>query len=112
MIVLGIIMGSYLTVYYLSEETVSITVHDKERATQGSGQQITSKYIVYAVDETFENTDEVIYFKFNSMDLQRQLVKGNSYKVKVIGWRIPFLSMTRNIISITDTLNNDNILCN
>jgi len=50
--------------------------------------------------EVFENTDDLFYFKFNSSDVQNELKVDNSYTVKVIGFRVPFLSMHRNILSV------------
>ncbi|HHX70455.1 MAG TPA: DUF1523 family protein [Gallicola sp.] len=51
-------------------------------------------------DEVFENEDEFIRLKFNSSDVQNKLKVDSTYTVRVIGWRIPFLSTYRNIIEI------------
>jgi hypothetical protein len=94
-----VFLFGYPTVYYLSSETVEITVKDKERITTGSGENISSKFIIYLENEVFENTDSWLFFKFNSADYQNKLEVGETYKVEVVGWRVPFLSMHRNVVS-------------
>jgi len=93
----------YSTAYVKSIQTIEITVKDKERITSGSGESLSSKFIVYTEDEVFENTDSWLFFKFNSSDFQNKLDRGNTYTVKVAGWRIPFLSYYRNIVKIENT---------
>lgn len=86
----------YPFAYHSSSEMVTITVVDKEKTI--SNKQ--SKYLIFGEDEVFENTDSYIFWKFDSSDLYRDLEKGESYRVKVSGWRVPFLSMYRNIVEI------------
>lgn len=105
-LVIILLLLVYPVSYKMSSETIRITVEEKERITVGSGESISGKFIVYAKayyndgpeSEVFENTDSFLFLKFNSADMQQSLKKGNSYRVKVAGWRIPFLSMYRNII--------------
>ncbi len=73
---------------------------DKERVTVRSGDDPKEKYLVFTENETFENTDSTLFWKFNSSDVQGQLDRGKSYRVLVAGWRISFLSSYRNIIEI------------
>lgn len=95
----GVVYG--LSSYYKSTaETIEITVKDKERIMTGSGENVTSKFIVYTQNEVFENTDTFLYSKYTSSDFQNKLDKGQTYTVKVVGWRVPFLSMYRNIVLI------------
>jgi hypothetical protein len=94
-----VIFTAYPIAYKMSEETIEITIKEKERITTGSGENISSKFIIYTENEVFENTDSWLYFKFNSADYQNKFTVGKTYKVKVAGWRIPFLSMYRNIVS-------------
>lgn len=94
-LVVGIPIG-YSTAIFHSEETIIIKVLDKERITT-KGE---SKYLVFCDGETFENTDTWLYFKWNSSDVQGVLTPGKTYKVSVVGWRVPILSMYRNIIRI------------
>lgn len=86
--------------YYNTVEEVEIKVNDKEHVMYRNGSDLEDKYMVYAEGEVFENTDDLFYLKFNSSDVQNELKVDSSYTVKVIGWRIPAMSMHRNIISI------------
>lgn len=88
--------------YYQTQEDVEITVLDKERITVSSGDDVESKYLVFTEDETFENVDLLFKLKFNSSDLQGQLQVDSTYTVEVVGWRIPVLSMYRNIVYIKE----------
>ena len=93
---LGILAASY----YSSTDTVEIKVNDKERVVTRNGDQTESRYLVYTEGEVFENTDDLFKLKFNSSDVQNELKTDSTYIVEVIGWRIPVLSMHRNIINI------------
>ena len=96
--------GLYSASYHGTDEIITITVTDKERITESSGSgkdlQVTSKYLVFTENETFENTDNLIFGKFNSSDIQGKLKIGSTYKVKVAGWRLEYISSYRNIIEI------------
>ena len=80
-----------------------VTVTDKERVmTEDS-----SKYLVFTEDSdgntyVFENTDSLLRGKFDSSDVQGQLKVGNTYKITVVGYRIPFLSAYQNIIAFEE----------
>jgi len=88
--------------YYNTAETITVSVKDKERITTGSGEDISSKFIVYTKNEVFENTDSFLFWKLNSADVQNSLDKEKMYQIKVVGWRIPFFSSYRNIISVKE----------
>jgi hypothetical protein len=95
---IGII--TYTVAYYSSIETIEITVTDKEITTSSTGESVSSKYLIFTEGEVFENEDALFLGKWNSSDVQGQLRIGETYTVKVIGWRLPFFSMYRNIIEI------------
>jgi len=99
---LAILIFGYPALKYSTTETIEITIKDKERITTGSGEDIESKYLVYTTDEVFENTDTWLFMKFGSSDVQNDLTVGKTFKVKVCGWRLPFFSAYRNIISIQE----------
>lgn len=86
--------------YYQTAEEIQITVNGKERIVESSGESTTSKWIVKTDTEVFQNTDDWIYLKFNSADYDRWLVEDSTYTVTVVGWRMPFFSMYRNIVDI------------
>lgn len=76
----------------------------KERVCRGSGESLSCNYEVRteALDggpgEVFANRDSLIHWKFDSADVQNNLREGRAYRFTVTHWRIPFLSMFRNII--------------
>ena len=86
--------------YHSSSEAVIITVTEKERINTATGETTSSKYLIFTDEEVFENTDKIIFGKWNSSDVQGKLKKGKTYNVKVAGWRIPFFSSYRNIIKV------------
>lgn len=103
---LGILISLiYPLFYYNSSKNITIKINNKERITVGSGKNIESKFIIYTENEVFENTDDFFYLKFNSADFQNNLKIDNIYTVKVVGWRIPFFSIYRNIIQIYENKN-------
>lgn len=92
-------------IYRSTADLVDIQVTDKEVKVQSSGESTTSNYLVFTEGEVFENTDSWPFFKFNSSDIQGELKVGNTYRAKVAGWRVPFLSMYRNVIEIENGSN-------
>lgn len=80
-------------------EQTQIVVTGKERITERSGDSISSKYLVFTDSETFENTDTIWGWKWNSSDIYGKLEKGQICNVTVTGFRVPFLSWYRNIIT-------------
>lgn len=88
------------TVIYSTQDNVVFTVEKAERVTDTDGKG--SRYLIFTKDETFENTDRLVIWKFNSSDLYGSIKSNQSYQAKVVGLRIPFLSWYRNIVSIKE----------
>ena len=93
--------------FNFNDTEYTITITDKERIYTGSGNSSSSKYLVFGDDNNgnslvFENTDCFIRGKWNSSNIQGQLKVGNTYKITVIGYRVPFLSWYQNIIKIEE----------
>jgi len=59
-----------------------------------------SKYLIFCEGITLENTDSLWHWKWNSSDFYGQIKKNEKYNFKIYGWRVPFLSMYKNIIKI------------
>jgi hypothetical protein len=72
-----------------------VTVTEKERVVSKD----TSKYLIFTDREVLRNTDSLWLLKFNSSDVYGQIKIGDVCSFQVYGWRVPFLSMYRNIIS-------------
>lgn len=86
-----------------NDHSYTITVTDKERVVSRSGENTSSKYLVFgdtSDDESvvFENTDKFLRFKFNSSNIQGSLKEGHTYKITVVGVRVSFMSMYENIL--------------
>lgn len=79
-------------------DIVIATVSNKEAIVQDK----TSKYLIFTDKEVFENTDSLIYGKWNSSDYYNKIQKDKTYRLKVCGMRVPFLSMYRNIIEYNE----------
>lgn len=97
----------YEAIFSFNDTEYTITVTDKERIYEGSGDTSSSKYLVFGDDENgnalvFENTDCFIRGKWNSSNIQGQLKEGNTYKITVVGYRISFFSMYQNIIKVEE----------
>ena len=106
-VVILVLSIGYEAIFSFNDTEYTITVTDKERIYKGSGDTSSSKYIVFGDDGNgnslvFENTDCFIRGKWNSSNIQGQLKEGNTYKVTVVGYRVPFFSMYQNIIKIED----------
>ena len=97
----------YEAIFSFNDTEYTITVTDKERIYEGSGDTSLSKYLVFGDDDNgnslvFENTDCFIRGKWNSSNIQGQLKEGNTYKVTVVGYRVSLFSMYQNIIKIEE----------
>jgi hypothetical protein len=90
---------AFVLAYLGTQDTVTATVLDKERVCSG-GEQTSCEYRVYTDTETFVNKDSFLFTKFDSADVQGQLRADQTYELEVVGWRIPFLSMFRNIVEV------------
>lgn len=100
LLLVAIVILTFGFPYWTADETIG-TVTGKERVTTGSGENLSSKYLVFTQGETFENTDCLARGKWNSSDLQGRIQEGQRYRFVVYGWRVPFLSYYRNIVQAT-----------
>lgn len=98
--IIALPIGGCSMAYKGTEEIVTATVLDKERISKGSGDSQEHYWLIYTENETFQNKDSLLFLKFNSADIQGHLQRGQTYRLKVVGWRIPFFSAYRNIIDI------------
>lgn len=99
-IVLFVFSISFQIFSYTLEETMVVTIEDKERINQ----EDESYYLVFATDENgkpivFKNVDSLLFGKWDSSNVQAGLKIGKTYEVTLRGMRIPFFSMYQNIIN-------------
>ena len=92
----GLISHPYWTA---AETTFTVTCLDRV-VSENKDSGVKSKWIVLTETETLENIDSFAYLKFNSSDIQGRIKVGQTYTAKVYGWRVPILSMYRNIVSV------------
>ena len=94
----------------MHRNTTIFTVDSKDRpcfSTQDKhGSHVTCRYMIYGKGgEVFRNEDAFVIgerWKMDSASMQGRLQAGHTYSVKTIGWRIPFLSLSPNIIEATE----------
>lgn len=102
LVVLGVFIDAAFQ--YGTADHVTFEVLKTERIVEShsddKGSHVTSKYLVFTDGETFENTDTMFYWKWNSSDLYGRLEPGRSYRAKVYGWRVPMFSWYRNIVAV------------
>ena len=85
---------------------ITATVTGKERVVKHDPEGETySYYLVYTDKEVFKIEDSLLFGQFNSSDVYGMLAENTTYKFKVFGARIPFLSMYRNIVGVYTTEN-------
>jgi hypothetical protein len=87
------------------KQIVTFTVESKERRSDSDGaQSIRCAYYVYGTNgEVFRNEDAIVFgekAKFDSASMQALLHQGQTYTVETIGWRVPWASMSPNIVRI------------
>lgn len=109
-IVLAVVFS--IKAFNFNDTEYTVTITDKDRITESSKDSdgninTSSKYLVFADDENgnslvFENTDCFIRLKFNSSNIQGQLKEGHTYKITIIGYRVPFLSWYQNIVKVEE----------
>lgn len=91
-------VSSYVT--FNTQERITATVtRDGERVCSSSGDTTSCKYVEFFDGETFENTDNMFFGKFNSSDVHGKIREGMTCDMLVTGYRVPFLSWHRNIIT-------------
>lgn len=98
-IVVVIILGFTATAYMTSAEETTITVDDKWTKYK-AGQD---KYLVSDTNgNVYEIGDSTLFLKFDASTRYARIDTGETYKVKMIGWRIPILSSYQNIIELAE----------
>lgn len=98
-----LVAGALGASYYManvnaSTETVTIT-RDAEVVIRGSGENTSQAREVYTDAGVFVNQDSMWHGKWNSSDLHSMFVRGATCTIDTVGFRIPFLSMHKNIVA-------------
>lgn len=108
-IFLGIVIISIALIFgflffepFLTETHETITVINKEK---WIGEK--ESYFIFTENEVFINKNDYYQNKRNADELYPLFKEGGVYKVKVVGFPIPFLHRFRNIIDIMDQKKNN-----
>lgn len=99
-VILSVLFNSIIGAIFFQDEII-VKITRMERINNNES----SKYLIFTETETFENTDTLLFTKFNSSDLYGKLIVGRIYKLRVYGFRIPLFSMYRNIIEAKEVTN-------
>lgn len=107
---LGIILAGVLVlallstnaiIHFTTMEEVAFEVEHRERVIIDKND---TRYMVWANmgnrTEVFQNTDSILSLKFNSADLYGEMMPGRECVATVNGFRIPWASMNRNILTV------------
>lgn len=100
LIIILVFIGMGLGFGYIRNQaraTVTDTVLRSERVVDSGGKS--SRYLIYGKKETYEDTDSLWFWKWNSSDIYGSIQVGQKCEFLVVGWRVPFLSWYRNIIT-------------
>lgn len=112
-VILGIIAAAIAAtgMEYNHRETYVITITSLDRVTTSSTNSdgvttTSSKWMVLGVTDAgeavaLENTDEMVFGKYNSSNIQAMFIIGQKYKIDTYGYRRPFWSQYPNILSVT-----------
>jgi hypothetical protein len=97
----ALLATAYGFAYVGSAERVTFTVRDKARdAHWNSEGRYRHRLLVISDDEVFEVDSSWTFLAFDKYERYRELKVGGTYDAVVAGWRIPPLSVYRNIIRI------------
>ncbi|WP_126423646.1 DUF1523 family protein [Asticcacaulis excentricus] len=91
--VIGLMFVGWVTTPYWSHGEAVVEVTGTTTKREG-GRDV---YLVFTTSGTFRNTDSLHYLKFDSSDLQGQLNRPGRYRINYYGFRVPVLSLYRNI---------------
>lgn len=81
------------------EHVATCTVTNSDRGYNHESKS--SEYRVYTKEcGTLSNEDSFIRGKYDSADVQGRLVAQHAYKLRIVGWRIPFWSTFPNILAV------------
>jgi hypothetical protein len=96
-----IIVFGFLVYIYLSFER---TLTEKEITVKiiDIYKNVDDEYLVSTKNEIFINKNNSFYRKINSEEINDKLEKGKTYKIKVVGLRIPLVSKYRNIFEVVE----------
>lgn len=96
--------AAYVGAYQLSYETVTVTVEDKntvfdQNAAPDEG-YAPQNWLIYTPSEVFKVSANWTHGEFSAAERYHALKVGQTYSVRVAGWRVPALNWYRDIVEI------------
>jgi len=88
-----VLISVWFTLPFWSSREVTATVVDKARITV----EDRGYYLIYTDEKVYKNKDCFVCWKFNSSNIYGELRKGETYQLKVYGFRFPIFSLYPNI---------------
>ena len=95
-VIVFVLIATWTTPYWTHGSKV-VTVTDVDHKIMKDHGKTRDIYLVFTTDETYKNVDSPAYLKFNSSDIQGKLIQTGRFKIAYYGFRIPVLSMYKNI---------------
>ena len=92
-----IVFGFVFFEPFFTEEVIDINIINKERWAGEKG-----RYFIFSDNEVFVNENNYYHNKSNADELYPLFKRGDNYRVKVVGFYIPFLPRFRNIVNIIE----------
>lgn len=83
-----------------TQDTLTATVTKTERVCETNKEDQDCKWMVLTDQMAFKNMDALFHWKWNSTDIQSKIAERETYTFHYYGWRIPFLSVYPNLVSV------------
>jgi hypothetical protein len=89
--------------YFASDREATITVLGKSEITRRISHKSSHRIpVVQTEDGLYEISPSLVFRSFGAGRINNRLREGETYRVRIAGWDIPFLSRYRNILEIIE----------
>ncbi|MBE0602182.1 MAG: DUF1523 family protein [Deltaproteobacteria bacterium] len=91
------VLGLFFYSYFIADTV-------RTRITDAQLTKVDGNFMIATEDRPFVNHDAKYRLKFDSGNIQNDAIrlKGKAVRIRKYGWRIPFLSMYENVVSIKE----------
>lgn len=96
-LIAGLLIGG-CSLWFSSHKTRTLTITRLDDQARSSRHGNGHVYMVFTKQGVFEDTDSLLFLKFNSSDVWGQLEVGRTYRCDTVGWRVPQFSWYPNIV--------------
>ena len=88
--------------YFASDREATITVLGKSEITRKVSKSLSRIPVVQTEDGLYEISPSLVFRSFGVGKINARLREGETYRVRIAGWHLPFLSRYRNILEIIE----------